>query len=94
MFESPDVVDHQQDPVRRRRLRWRARRGLLENDLVLARFFEQHESSLSDQQVAALDGLLDCSDNDLLDLILGRQELPAAAATPAMNKVLQLLRSA
>jgi antitoxin CptB len=29
---------HQSDPLRRARLRWRARRGLLENDLIFERF--------------------------------------------------------
>ncbi|MEK9777264.1 MAG: succinate dehydrogenase assembly factor 2, partial [Quisquiliibacterium sp.] len=29
------AASHQTDPARRRRLRWRARRGLLENDLLL-----------------------------------------------------------
>ena len=28
---------HQSDPLRRARLRWRARRGLLENDLIVSR---------------------------------------------------------
>jgi hypothetical protein len=30
---------HQSDPVKRARLRWRARRGLLENDLILTVFW-------------------------------------------------------
>ena len=63
---------HQSDPARRRRLRWRARRGLLENDLVLTRFLDRHEGELTDDQVVGLDGLLDLTDNELLDLILGR----------------------
>ena len=32
---------HQSDPHRRARHRWRARRGLLENDLLLERFFSR-----------------------------------------------------
>ena len=85
---------HQEDPVRRRRLRWRARRGLLENDILLSRFFDRHEAGLSDRQVAGLDELLDWPDNDLLDLILGRIQLPVETATPAAREVLQLLRAA
>ncbi|MGU7785392.1 succinate dehydrogenase assembly factor 2, partial [Burkholderia sp. PU8-34] len=34
---------HQSDPHRRARLRWRARRGLLENDLIFDRFFSRYE---------------------------------------------------
>ena len=42
---------HQADPANRCRLRWRARRGLLENDLILTRFLDQHEVTLSDEEV-------------------------------------------
>ena len=45
---------HQADETRRRRLRWRARRGLLENDLIFERFFDRYEESLSDDDVYAL----------------------------------------
>lgn len=84
---------HQADPVRRARLRWRARRGLLENDLVLERFFARHEQSLTDEDVAALDALLDLSDNDLLDLILRRTEPQGTLAEPATMRVLSMLRA-
>ncbi len=87
-----DAIRHQADPLQRRRLRWRARRGLLENDLVLERFFDAHEVSLTDEDVAGLDRLLDNTDNDLLDLILGRKELEGEAATPGARRVLTLLR--
>jgi antitoxin CptB len=85
---------HQADPARRRRLRWRARRGLLENDLILTRFLDQHEDSLSDADVAALDLLLDLSDNELLELILGRTEPDGSVATLACRRVLDMLRVA
>jgi antitoxin CptB len=56
------------------RLRWRCRRGLLENDLILARYLEARGSTMSDGDVAALDRLLDLADNELWDLIVGRTE--------------------
>ncbi len=86
------AVAHQDDPARRRRLRWRARRGLLENDLVLTRFLDRYEQSLSDDDVLGLDELLEAPDNDLLDLILARTDLAGEAATPAAVRVLALLR--
>ena len=87
-----EAVRHQTDPARRRRLRWRARRGLLENDLVLQRFFDRHERSLTDEQVAGLDELLDLSDNELLDLILARTEPQDHTTSAAARTVLELLR--
>jgi antitoxin CptB len=56
------------------RLRWRCRRGMLENDLVLTRFLETKGRDLTEDDVAMLDRLLDLSDNDLWDLIAGRSE--------------------
>ncbi|MFA7666781.1 MAG: succinate dehydrogenase assembly factor 2 [Burkholderiaceae bacterium] len=82
----------QEDPARRRRLRWRARRGLLENDLVLGRFFDRYEATLTDDDVAGLDELLDLTDNELLDLILGRTE-PGQDASPQARRVLEVLRT-
>jgi antitoxin CptB len=94
MTAIDEPVGHQSDPAQRRRLRWRARRGLLENDLIFERFFAQHEENLSDADVAGLDLLLDLPDNALLDLILERTQLEGEAATPDATRVLQLLRTA
>ena len=93
MVEPSCAVVHQSDPAQRRRLRWRSRRGLLENDLLLTRFLDRHESSLSDQEVEGLDGLLDLTDNELLDLILARTELQDTDP-PGMRRVLEQLRQA
>ena len=89
---GPSAAGGPIDAARRRRLRWRSRRGLLENDLMLTRFFDRYEHSLSDDDVAGLDQLLDAPDNELLDLILARTELQGEAATPAAVRVLAQLR--
>jgi antitoxin CptB len=90
--EAQSSIRRRADEAWRRRLRWRARRGLLENDLVFERFFNQFGDTLDDQQVLGLDELLDLSDNELLDLILGRTE-PGQEASPAARRVLETLRS-
>jgi antitoxin CptB len=87
-------LGHQDDPARRRRLRWRARRGLLENDLVITRFLDAHELELTDSDVAGLDRLLDLTDNDLLDLILGRREPDGDFNGPDARRMLERLRRA
>jgi antitoxin CptB len=56
------------------KLRWRCRRGLLENDLIVERFFARHEAGITIRQARALTALMDLSDNDLLDLLLRRTE--------------------
>jgi antitoxin CptB len=57
------------------KLKWRARRGLLENDIVLSKFFNAYEHCLNYAQAKGLEELLDLSDNDLLDLILKRKHI-------------------
>ncbi|HUL95409.1 MAG TPA: succinate dehydrogenase assembly factor 2 [Usitatibacter sp.] len=72
------------------RLKWRSRRGLLELDLVFARFWKRAGDQLSDEDAAALERLLALPDNDLLDLVMGRADTREAQLQP----VLQQLRTA
>ena len=88
------TISHQSDPLRRVRLRWRARRGLLENDLILTRFLDRYEDRLSDDDVGALTRLLELSDNDLMDLILARCELAGDLDELSVHRVIGLLRAA
>ena len=82
------------------KLRWRCRRGLLENDLLIEKFFNCHQSTLTVSQAKGLNDLMDLSDNDLLDLLLKRKEpvdltdieSRAGASTPEALHVLKLLR--
>ena len=72
------------------RLRWRCRRGLLENDLILARYLDARGTVISAEEVVALDRLLDLPDDELWDLIAGRSE----PVDPALLPVVAQLRSA
>jgi len=67
------------------RLRWRCRRGLLENDLILTRFLDARGVSISEEEIVALDRLLALSDNELWDLLAGRQEPADAAVKPLLD---------
>ena len=59
------------DPVSQNRLKWKCRRGLLELDLVLQDFVENH---LEDKDLDALNDLLELEDNDLWDIVSGRSD--------------------
>ena len=82
------------------KLRWRCRRGLLENDLLIEKFFARHEATLTVRQAKGLNDLMGLSDNDLLDLLLKRKEpgelleadSRANASTFEALRVLNLLR--
>ena len=75
------------------KLRWRCRRGLLENDLFVERFFARHESALTTRQAEGLGLLMDLSDNDLLDLLLARKEPDGDLHRADVLEVLQLMRA-
>jgi antitoxin CptB len=79
------VVYSDVQPTDRTRLRWRARRGLLENDLFIERFFARYGSDLSDAQVQGLSELLELSDNDLLDVLMARKPLQQLAAAAGVT---------
>jgi len=74
------------------KLHWRCRRGLLENDLFIERFFSRYESTLTQRHAVGLTALMDLSDNDLLDLLLRRHEPEGALDTPVVCDVLGMLR--
>ncbi len=80
------------DPRALARLKWRCRRGLLENDLLIERFFQRHEAGLTTPQVDALTRLMALSDNDLLDLLLRRKEPEDDLNSPDVREVLEMLR--
>jgi antitoxin CptB len=75
------------------KLKWRCRRGLLENDLFIERFFARHEATLTETQAQGLRTLMDLSDNDLLDLLLRRTEPAGGLDRPEVHAVLQLMRT-
>ena len=76
------------------KLRWRCRRGLLENDLFVERFFRHHEETITTRQAAGLMALMDLADNDLLDLLLARKEPQGEVDTPEAREVLGLMQTA
>jgi len=80
------------DPTELNRLKWRCKRGLLENDLFIERFFNEQGSGLTLRHVAGLQPLMDLPDNDLLDLLLARREPDGELDTPEVNEVLALMR--
>ena len=76
------------------RLKWRCRRGLLENDLLIERFFGRCEAALTVRQADALGALMEMADNDLLDLLMRRKEPEGDMNTSDVNELLGLLRPA
>jgi antitoxin CptB len=77
------------------KLQWRCRRGLLENDLFIERFFRKFSAALTVEQGHALSDLMQLSDNDLLDVQLGRKTLAqvdTALDRADVHEILEMLR--
>jgi len=74
------------------KLRWRCRRGLLENDLFIERFFNHHADALTVGQARGMYSLMELADNDLLDVLLGRPHTQTVTKDPRVQSVLHLLK--
>jgi antitoxin CptB len=73
-------------------LRWRCRRGLVENDLFIEQFFATYGADLTERHALGLTVLMDLADNDLLDLLLRRKEPTGEVDTPEVREVLEQMR--
>jgi antitoxin CptB len=74
------------------RLKWRCRRGLLENDLLIERYFRRHGDAITRTQALALERLMALSDPDLLDLLLGRAAPQGDLDRPEIRAVLATMQ--
>jgi antitoxin CptB len=73
------------------KLRWRCRRGLLENDLFIERFFNRHAREMTVGQARGMYVLMDLSDNDLMDLLMKRKPLSSEIESEEASEVLTML---
>jgi succinate dehydrogenase flavin-adding protein (antitoxin of CptAB toxin-antitoxin module) len=67
----------------RERLKWKARRGLLELDLVFERFIP----TLKDEDLPGFSALLELPDNQLWDVIAGRSDEYDARFNPLVARL-------
>ncbi len=86
----PQVTDHENPDVRRRRLLFRCwHRGTQESDFILGSFAEDSLETLDGDQLGRFEALLDCTDPDLFDWIFGVSDPPPEHD----HDVMQLLRN-
>ena len=60
--------------LRKAKLKWHCRRGMLELDLILTRFVDAHIDRMSEEQIDAFDQLLSCTDPELFSWLMGYEE--------------------
>jgi len=86
-------MDNRLTELERARLRWRARRGLLENDLILTKYLDAYETDLTAADVTALTLLFEMGDNELMDVLLARTELNGEYDTPRLREIVGKMRA-
>jgi succinate dehydrogenase flavin-adding protein (antitoxin of CptAB toxin-antitoxin module) len=69
------------------RLKWKSRRGLLELDIVLERFWARVGGEMDEAEAALLERLLALPDNDLLDLVMGRADTNETQLRPMLQRL-------
>jgi antitoxin CptB len=71
------------------RLRWQCRRGMLELDLLLRGFLEEHYQQLNEHEQGLFVALLDTPDQELLELLMGRETHKDACINDLIRKIRQ-----
>jgi antitoxin CptB len=75
--------------MEKNRLRWASRRGMLELDLVLSPFVEQHYDHLEEEDKQLFQQLLEEQDQDMFNWFIHRQE----PESEALQKIVSIVRS-
>jgi len=86
--QAGDELDH-----RRRRARFRAwHRGMRETDLVLGGFADREIETMSDGELAQFEALLEVQDQEILDWLTGRVDVPSVHDTALFGRILAASR--
>ncbi len=62
-------------------------RGIKELDIIFDRFVEKYNSSLSNEEFKQLEELLNLPDNELLDILLKKAEVPSNLKNQVLQKI-------
>ncbi|WED44657.1 succinate dehydrogenase assembly factor 2 [Legionella cardiaca] len=62
------------NPSRKAKLIWHCRRGMLELDLILNRFANNHLDNITEEQIEQFDKLLTCIDPELYSWLMGYEQ--------------------
>lgn len=75
---------------RRKQILYRSNhRGIREMDIILGGYATRNMASLSEEDLAALESLMEESDRDLLVWFTGEQPVPETVATPLFARILE-----
>lgn len=76
-----------------RRLVWHSRRGMLELDVILLPFTENHYSDLNTEDQLVYRRLIDCEDQDLFNWFMEKSKCPDSEIQRMVEYVLEHARN-
>ncbi|MEM6603876.1 MAG: succinate dehydrogenase assembly factor 2 [Pseudomonadota bacterium] len=72
----------------KKKLYWRSiRRGMKEADLIFGLFARSYLADMNDEELRAYSDILHCFDQDLLNWITGKENVPDDLNTPLFHKI-------
>ncbi|MFM2480237.1 succinate dehydrogenase assembly factor 2 [Celerinatantimonas sp. YJH-8] len=71
------------------RLLWACRRGMLELDVLLQPFVQEHYEQLSETDQSLFQRLLECDDPDLFNWFMGHRQCP----DPQLDRMVHVILS-
>jgi antitoxin CptB len=74
--------------MNKNRLLWASRRGMLELDLILQPFTQNHYDSLEESDQLRYETLLECEDQNLFLWLMSREQ----AKDPDTQRIVQIIR--
>ena len=74
--------------MNKNRLLWDSRRGMLELDLILQPFTQNHYDSLEESDQLRYETLLECEDQNLFLWLMNREQ----AKDPDTQRIVQIIR--
>ncbi len=78
------------NPAHLARLRWQCRRGMLELDVLVMRFFEKSYLQLPVDEQATFERLLNCNDQQLFEWLMGYEQPEDIAFCKMVEKIRSL----
>ena len=65
-------------------------RGVKELDIIFEKFVEKFQETISDEELIQLEEILEIPDNEMLEIILQKKEIPANLNNDVIKKIFQI----
>ena len=71
------------------KLKWRSRRGILENDIIISKFLNDYGNNITYKEMNLINLLLSIDDNDLTDILIYKSRLNILFKNSRLNSIIK-----